>query len=199
MAKTRKVERPNRNVNIGPRKMNPSAGFAGITQTARPFDYAALAKQFAAMVMPRQKPRPSFEKSGLYNESDVNAQAQAEFNPYFQEQGSNLERDVQRGIAQRMRQREDIGRQHIYQQGTQQADYLNRGLSRSGAAIGAEQFLGAQQGREMEQQNLYDTLGQEGAVESRKLLGQRKAGALEDYRTKAYNRAFQNYLNRYAT
>lgn len=144
------------------------------------FDYGAIAKQFAEAVAPQQAPRPSFDQSGLYNEGDAKAQAEAEFNPYFNEQEQNRQRDVQREMAQRLRQQQS-------QTGTLEGDYLNRGLSRSGAFVGAQQDLA-------QQQALAQAMGQESATERQKALALKKAGALEDYRTKAYDRAYQRYL-----
>ena len=155
------------------------------TKAAAPqqFDYAAIARQFAEAVAPQQAPRPVFEQSGLYNETDAKAQAEAEFNPYFQEQEQNRTRDVQREMAQRLRQQQS-------QTGTLQSDYLNRGLSRSGAFVGAQQDLS-------QQQALATQMGQESATERQKALEQKKKGALEDYRTRAYQLAYQKYLGQF--
>lgn len=156
---------------------------ASAPAAAKPFDYTELAKQFAAAVAPQQAPRPTFDQSGLYNEADVKAQANAEFDPYFQEQGQNLTRDITREAAARLRQQK-------MDTGGMQSDYLNRGLSKSGSYKGAQADL-------EQQQNLANIMGQESGVQRQKDLTQKKAGALEDYRTRAYNLAYQRYLGQF--
>jgi hypothetical protein len=183
------------------------------------FDYAALAREFAGAVAPTQAPRPTFESSGLYNEADAQAQAGAEFNPYFQEQGADLEKQFGRkrddsAFAQQQygadlqRRQAAMARQFQGDTGNQQADYLNRGLSRSGAFQGAQTDLAQQQTAQRAgfqeadaaQQRAFTLGGQDLTDEQtrqQKALEQKKKGALEDYRTRAYNLAYQKYLGQF--
>lgn len=176
------------------------------------------ASQIAELLQPAKAVPPTFEQSGLFNEADVNAQAEAEYSPYF----SNALAELIKGTG---RQREDIGREQAQfgtdfarqqqdlamgqgqAQNTQMSDYLNRGLSRSGGLVGAQQQMGQQQALATQKMGEYGTerqrqFGQSlidvGDEEERqkKELAQRKAGSLQDYRQKAYQNAYNQYLNR---
>lgn len=73
-------------------------------------------------------PPPSFEDSGLYNESDAAAQANTDYQPTFQLEQQNLQRQQQGA------------------QGNILSDYNNRGLSHSGGLVGAQQNQALNQG-----------------------------------------------------
>ena len=129
--------------------------------------------------------RPTFDASGLYNEADANAQAQAEFNPYFQEEGQTLETSLARAAQARAQNQQEQGLQ-------QEQSYLQRGLAgRVGGQIANRQAL-------QQQQALQNTQAGEQATVQRTGLTKRKAGALEDYRKNAYSQAWTRYLAQFS-
>ena len=129
--------------------------------------------------------RPTFDASGLYNEADARAQAEAEFNPYFQEEGQTLETSLARAAQARAQNQQEQGLQ-------QEQSYLQRGLAgRVGGQIANQQAL-------QQQQALANTQAGEQATQQRKALTQKKAGALEDYRKNAYSQAWTRYLAQFS-
>ncbi len=174
--------------------------------------------QIASLLQPTQPVKPTFDQSGLFNEADVNAQAQAEYSPYFSEALADLVKGTQRqtGDVQReqtqfgtdfARQQQALGQAQTQQTGNQLSDYLNRGLSRSGGLVGAQQQLGQEQGLATQKLGEFGTeqnrqFGQrftditDEEARKKKELVQQKKSALEGYRNDAYTRAYNQYLGR---
>ncbi len=157
--------------------INPEAPIA-----PAPIVPAPIPDQVAQLLQPAQPVPPTFDQSGLFNEADVAAQGEAEYSPYF----SNALADLVKGYG---RKGQDLKFGQGQQTQGQISDYLNRGLSRSGGFLGAQQQLGQQQG--LATQDLLDEEGRK-----KKELAQQKAGALQDYRQTAYQNAYSKYLNR---
>lgn len=120
-----------------------------------------LIQQIVESLYPKTPAPPSFENSGLYNESDAVAQANADYQPTFGLEQQRLEQQQQKD------------------QGTQLSDYYNRGLSRSGGLVGAQQNL--------QQNQAFDT----------NALQQTQKSTLAGVKSTAYQNAFQRYLNQF--
>jgi hypothetical protein len=181
---------PNESLRLGYKpRVNDQVVNTDVQYTAgEGFDPTTLAQQIAAQMRAASPSttRPTFDASGLYNEADARAQAEAEFNPYFQEQGQTLETSLARAAQARARQQEEQGL------GLQQS-YLQRGLlGRTGGELANRSYL-------QQQQALQNTQAGDQATEQRKALTRKKAGAIEDYRTNAYNRAWQSYLSQFGS
>ena len=96
------------------------------------FDPTSFAQQLAAQLRAASPSvaRPTFDASGLYSEADAKAQAEAEFNPYFQDQ-EKLQGKTQEGQRLGLLQ-----------------SYLQRGLAgKTGGEIAANQNLTEEQQR----------------------------------------------------
>lgn len=154
-------------------RATPSAG--GIYKTPTPdvpldvpkpdtsFNQQDFIDKIVASLYPKTTPPPSFENSGLYNEGDTMAQAHQDYDPTFALEQQNLQRQQQTG------------------QGQQLSDYYNRGLSHSGALVGAQNLLGQQQGFATND------------------LKQNQLSTLAGIKNNAYQQAFGRYLNQYGT
>lgn len=169
-----------------------------------------------ALQPPGQVAPPTFEKSGLYNEADILAQAKADYDPTFalELEGLNKTQEQDRNQMQRealrqqlMADQESKALQFNQQQqtGGLQADYFNRGLSKSGAVRGALGNLGQQQ--QMRQQDLNQRqqfatqdLGERQRLQqfqqplAQSQLQNTQKSTLAGVKSNAYDSAFRRYL-----
>jgi len=182
-----------------------------------PFDPTAYANQLYALLAPENRNIQPFDQTGLFNEQDVQAQAEAEFNPYFSDEiqrrlrpytRSGEDLAFQQGQFQRQQARDipALQENQFAQRGSQESDYLNRGLANSGGYEASQDLLGRQQARQQQefqdasnaQKRSFQRTGEDiqyGTGETKRTTEQERLRALEDYRSQAYNRAFQQYLN----
>jgi hypothetical protein len=189
----------------------------------------ALIDAITKSLYPETTPPPSFEDSGLYNEADIIAQANADYQPTFLTEQQKLQaqqQDALRGLSQtqdvNQRNLEEgynqslkgLTEQQQQQKNSQLSDYYNRGLSKAGAFQGAQQYLGQNQAYDtnlLNQDKTYKTnlFNQNKAYDTNYLttnqgydtqaLGQQQLSTLAGVKSNAYNQAFQRYLAQFNT
>lgn len=178
---------------------------------------------------PKTTPPPSFENSGLWNEADVKAQAEADYNPTFQTEQQRLksqqsdalrtllqnqnatQRNLEQGFQQSSR---NLGIQQQQDTGNQLSNYYNRGLSKSGAFQGTQQNLAGNQAYDtnlLNTNNAYNTnlFNQNKAYDTNYLTTnqgydtaaqqQAQKATLAGVKNTAYANALQRYLNQFNT
>jgi len=201
-----------------PRKTGTVTGGPAGTAAVDP-NQALIDSIVRAMNPEGQVAPPTFENSGLYNEADVLAQAKADYDPTFaleteglnktQEQDRNqMQREALRQQLMQDQEQQAIKFNQQQQTGGLQADYFNRGLSKSGAVRGALGNLGQQQQMQtadMNQRQQFQTqdLGERQRMQQfnqplalSQLQNTQKA-TIAGVKSNAYDQAFRRYLNQF--
>lgn len=192
-----------------------------------PSDIQSIIDQYASQLKQNQPKAPTpFDQTGLYNEADASSQALAEYNPYFQEQLSKLtqgyatqkqrqEQDLQTALSQIARQRQyaqqEAQKANEQKKAVNVANYVDRGLLRSGAYNQAQQDVqtgadnnyalqralenyGQQETSAKQQYDRYLEDAQRQQEQQQKDIEQQRLQSLAEYRNRAYVTAYQKYL-----